>query len=118
MLPGMTATLRIITDERTGALRVPNAALRWRPPGQGAAPGQAAAPANPMEAALREMTDLTPAQRQEVEAAGLPLQVSVNLAASILSSLDFADFALAEVQRASAQPRSRGYSSPSGGAGS
>ncbi len=70
MLPGMTATLRIITDERTGALRVPNAALRWRPPGQGAAPGQAAAPANPMEAALREMTDLTPAQRQEVEAAG------------------------------------------------
>jgi HlyD family secretion protein len=70
MLPGMTATLRIITDERADALRVPNAALRWRPPGQGAAPGQAAPPANPMEAALREMTDLTPAQRQEVEAAG------------------------------------------------
>lgn len=70
MLPGMTATLRIITDERADVLRVPNAALRWRPPGQGAAPGQAAAPANPMEAALREMTDLTPAQRQEVEAAG------------------------------------------------
>jgi HlyD family secretion protein len=70
MLPGMTATLRIITDERTDVLRVPNAALRWRPPGQGAAAGQPATPANPMEAALREMTDLTPAQRQEIEAAG------------------------------------------------
>ena len=67
MLPGMTATLRIITDERADALRIPNASLRWRPAGAAGQP--AAAPANPMEAALREMTDLTPAQRQEVEAA-------------------------------------------------
>ena len=68
MLPGMTATLRIITDERPDALRMPNAALRWRPAAQGAA-AQANAPAgNPMEAALREMDDLTPAQRQEIEA--------------------------------------------------
>ena len=66
MLPGMTATLRILTDERRDVLRVPNAALRWRPPG---APGAAATPANPMEAALRDMEDLTPSQRQEVEAA-------------------------------------------------
>lgn len=66
MLPGMTATLRIVTDARPEALRVPNAALRWRPPGgAGAAP----APANPMEAALRDMEDLTPAQRQAIEAA-------------------------------------------------
>ncbi|WP_198378972.1 efflux RND transporter periplasmic adaptor subunit, partial [Neoroseomonas rubea] len=49
LLPGMTATLRIITEERPQALRVPNAALRWRPPGSAAgagtteqaAPGQA-----------------------------------------------------------------------------
>jgi HlyD family secretion protein len=68
MLPGMTATLRIVTEERAEALRVPNAALRWRPPGQAAA-GQPATPDNPMEAALREMEDLTPAQRQEIEAA-------------------------------------------------
>ncbi len=45
------------------------------------------------------------AEIREVEAAGLPLQVSVNLAASILTSLDFADFAVAEVQRASLSPR-------------
>jgi HlyD family secretion protein len=33
LLPGMTATLRIISDRRQNVLRVPNAALRWRPPG-------------------------------------------------------------------------------------
>jgi HlyD family secretion protein len=31
LLPGMTANLQIITDERENALRVPNAALRFRP---------------------------------------------------------------------------------------
>ena len=31
LLPGMTANLQIITDEREDALRVPNAALRFRP---------------------------------------------------------------------------------------
>jgi HlyD family secretion protein len=68
MLPGMTATLRIVTDERAEALRVPNAALRWRPTG-GAAGQPAAAAENPMEQALRDMEDLTSAQRQEIEAA-------------------------------------------------
>jgi HlyD family secretion protein len=33
LMPGMTATVRLVTDRRDGALRVPNAALRWRPPG-------------------------------------------------------------------------------------
>jgi HlyD family secretion protein len=31
LLPGMTANLQIITDERPNALRVPNAALRFKP---------------------------------------------------------------------------------------
>ena len=31
LLPGMTANLQIITDEREDALRIPNAALRFRP---------------------------------------------------------------------------------------
>jgi HlyD family secretion protein len=39
LLPGMTANLQIVTDERRDALRVPNAALRFRPSG-----GAAAAP--------------------------------------------------------------------------
>ena len=42
MLPGMTATLRIITDTRNDALRVPNAALRWRPAGSAGTSGGAA----------------------------------------------------------------------------
>lgn len=72
LLPGMTATLRIVTDERAQALRVPNAALRWRPPGT-AAGGQQAETAAPGQAqldqALAALTDLTPAQRAEIEAA-------------------------------------------------
>ena len=32
LLPGMTANLQIVTDEREDVLRVPNAALRYRPP--------------------------------------------------------------------------------------
>jgi HlyD family secretion protein len=37
LLPGMTANLEIVTDERPNALRIPNAALRFRPV-PGAAP--------------------------------------------------------------------------------
>ena len=33
LLPGMTANLQIVTDEREDVLRVPNAALRFRPAG-------------------------------------------------------------------------------------
>ena len=42
LLPGMTANLQIVTDERRDVLRVPNAALRFRPAG-GAAPAPIAA---------------------------------------------------------------------------
>jgi energy-coupling factor transporter ATP-binding protein EcfA2 len=33
LLPGMTANVQIITDQKDNALRVPNAALRFHPPG-------------------------------------------------------------------------------------
>jgi HlyD family secretion protein len=36
LLPGMTANLRILTEQRENVLRVPNAALRWRPPAEAA----------------------------------------------------------------------------------
>jgi HlyD family secretion protein len=32
LLPGMTANVRIVVESRDSALKVPNAALRWRPP--------------------------------------------------------------------------------------
>jgi HlyD family secretion protein len=40
LLPGMTANVRIVVENRVGVLKVPNAALRWRPAG---GRGQAAA---------------------------------------------------------------------------
>lgn len=51
LLPGMTANVRITTDQRDNVLKIPNAALRFRPAGfsetaaAGAAGGAAAAPA-------------------------------------------------------------------------
>lgn len=37
LLPGMTANVRILTEQKNGVLRLPNAALRWRPPSEAAA---------------------------------------------------------------------------------
>lgn len=45
LLPGMTANLQIITDDRRDALRVPNAALRFRPVNPAAMVAGAAVPA-------------------------------------------------------------------------
>ena len=42
LLPGMTANVRIVTDTRDSVLKVPNAALRFRPPGESAAKSGAA----------------------------------------------------------------------------
>jgi HlyD family secretion protein len=47
LLPGMTANVRVITSTRQDVLRVANAALRFRPPGEEPAPTGAAAPAGP-----------------------------------------------------------------------
>ena len=38
LMPGMTANVRIVTDTRDSVLKVPNAALRYRPPGESPAP--------------------------------------------------------------------------------
>ena len=48
LMPGMTANVRIQVDRRDDAMRVPNAALRFRPPGDtsglpGGSPGEAPA---------------------------------------------------------------------------
>jgi HlyD family secretion protein len=69
LLPGMTATMRIVTDQRADALRVSNAALRWRPAGTGEGGGTPQPGSGPIEQALRELPDLTPTQRAEIAAA-------------------------------------------------
>ncbi len=42
LLPGMTANVRIVTDTRSGVLKVPNAALRFKPAGASDKPAQSA----------------------------------------------------------------------------
>jgi len=77
LLPGMTATLRIITDIRNDVLRVPNAALRWRPAGSAATQGSAAQTqggGQQMDQALAQLSDLTEAQRTEIEAARVEMR--------------------------------------------
>jgi HlyD family secretion protein len=44
LLPGMTANVRVQVDRREDALRVPNAALRFRPPTEAGEPGGAPRP--------------------------------------------------------------------------
>jgi HlyD family secretion protein len=53
LLPGMTANVRIVIENRASALKVPNAALRWRPPG--AADIKAPADAPPQQAGGQAM---------------------------------------------------------------
>ncbi|HEX2116499.1 MAG TPA: efflux RND transporter periplasmic adaptor subunit [Alphaproteobacteria bacterium] len=76
LLPGMTATVRIVSDRRDDVLRVPNAALRYRPPG---APGMAEepvpagpqrGPGNAQEFAKRLISELslTADQQRELSA--------------------------------------------------
>jgi len=70
LLPGMTATLRVVTEHRADALRVPNAALRWRPRGgEAPSPAEGRGGGGLVEQVLRELPDLTPAQRAEIESA-------------------------------------------------
>jgi HlyD family secretion protein len=84
LLPGMTANLRIETERRNDVVRIPNAALRWRPPSlvPEATPAPEAAPAAPagrggagamritefVEAVKTEL-NLDAAQTKEVDAA-------------------------------------------------
>jgi HlyD family secretion protein len=84
LLPGMTANLQVVTEDRSDVLRVANAALRFRPVGAAAGPVPAASPAvtggerggrgggNRTGAALRERieTELqpTPEQTQAIAA--------------------------------------------------
>lgn len=67
LMPGMTTTVRIVSDRRDNVLRVPNAALRYRPPGApasadepaGASPGAQRGPAAAQEFAKRLVSELS-----------------------------------------------------------
>lgn len=88
LLPGMTANVRVVADQRDAVLKVPNSALRFRPPAsvKVTAEGGAAAPSQPAQntggggqgggpnaiAAVRDRLikelQLTPAQIQALDA--------------------------------------------------
>jgi HlyD family secretion protein len=77
--PGMTATLRIFTERRENILRVSNAALRWRPPGEQTPATSAAAPPalpNPFSAA-------PPASGQNTGGQGQQRQILDRLASDL-----------------------------------
>jgi HlyD family secretion protein len=77
LLPGMTANVRVETAQRADVLKVPNAALRYRPPGTSAAlPGEASGtgggprgetgtPEQRAEQLAREL-GLSPEQKEQV----------------------------------------------------
>ncbi len=82
LFPGMTANVRVIVDTRENVLKVPNAALRFRPAGAGDTPATSSAEVGPgasgdekgkgrggqarLERLTKELT-LTPEQRAKVE---------------------------------------------------
>lgn len=74
LLPGMTATVRVVTGRRDGVLRAPNAAVRFRPAPDQAAGGNvdgavAQARADALIAGLTESVGLTGEQADRLRAA-------------------------------------------------
>ncbi len=68
LLPGMTANIRVITDERPEAVKVPNAALRFKPPAADGAVSNSTATPRPATGAARGTA--AGAERAKPEAAG------------------------------------------------
>jgi HlyD family secretion protein len=76
LVPGMTANVRIVSDARENALKVPNAALRYRPPGvavakdaevTAAAPGAGGGDAQARRARLVDELKLDAAQQARLD---------------------------------------------------
>jgi HlyD family secretion protein len=78
LLPGMTANVRLVVDQKDSVLKAPNAALRYRPPGEAPEPSVAAAPgpsgmqgAPPSIEQIRDRLvkslSLTPEQQKKLE---------------------------------------------------
>lgn len=63
LLPGMTANVRIVTDVRENVLKVPNSALRFKPPGWTDQPKSAALD-GPLRAAVEALLPAASAQPQ------------------------------------------------------
>jgi HlyD family secretion protein len=85
LVPGMTATTKIVTDQRDNVIRVPDQALRYVPAGAAAtapapaAPAIAAAPSAPAGASASTAAAATRQGQVWVLADGKPVRVGVTL---------------------------------------
>jgi len=105
LLPGMTANVRVQVDSRASALKVPNAALRWRPPGaaaepapqDGAPPGKGQGGQAAAQFRERLMKELKPSDAQKAQLEGI-LAESRRRFATLrdLSGIERFDFRLRE----------------------
>jgi HlyD family secretion protein len=86
LLPGMTANLQIVTDEREDVLRVPNAALRFRPTGNmtptPARTSEAPSPRRPTRKDAMALDQGTDGRVYSLGPDGNPLAVAVRLGAT------------------------------------
>jgi len=84
LLPGMTANVRVVTDRRDDVLRIPNAALRFRPPAD--APESRAADERGVAAAQefqrRVLEELKPDAEQRAQLESLFAQARARAAAA------------------------------------
>lgn len=73
LLPGMTANVRVVVDSRASVLKVPNAALRWRPAGASDAKAGSDAPVQQtggqamQEFRARMLQELKPSEAQKAQ---------------------------------------------------
>ncbi|MBI3625041.1 MAG: efflux RND transporter periplasmic adaptor subunit [Candidatus Rokubacteria bacterium] len=110
LLPGMTANVRIVVDQKPSVLKVPNAALRFRPQGvepDGAPRGGGGQPASPRGGLQGRVWILGPD--------GKPKPLSVQLGISDGSFTEILDAALAEGQEVIVGATERPASQPAGG---
>jgi len=79
LLPGMTANVRVQVESRASALKVPNAALRWRPPGAaepapaegGSPPAKGQAGSQAAQFRQRILKELNPSDVQKTQLEGI-----------------------------------------------
>ncbi len=117
LLPGMTANVRIVVDQKASVLKVPNSALRFRPQGvQGDAPG-GGAPGRPGGSAAPTAHARGPAGRVWVLGPdGKPQSIGIQLGISDGNFTEVLDGRLAEGQEIIVGSSERPGQSPGGGA--
>lgn len=118
--PGMTANLSVLTRERRGVLRVPNAALRFRPPGPTGAAPEAGPPTMPPEAPSGDAPVPLPQARAMPAGEGAgsggrdPGRTLMDMRERIIAELQPGEAEMAALDAAIGV--ARGQSRPSGGA--